>query len=234
MKCLNVQCLVAVSVFLVVHASIALHGGEQSNFTEGAGTQMTVTKLDPAAPLLFDIDLHPGKNGVIMMPNVAEIWVQGRMNDANAVVTTTVNDSAPIRMNARDDKAFGYLIPLDPGTNSLVITATNTAGKHNDYRFTVVRSRDYRGAITSPEFGSFAEGQPQIVKGYVSEKIDEGTATEGHVLSVFVNGVPTVLGPVDRDGNISYETVRPVPLNPNGGPTAYSVQVHWSNDKVKQ
>src|SRR5579862_9568065 len=160
-----------IGVFLVVPARIALLGGELSNLANAAGNQMTATNLDPTGPLLFDIDLHPGKSGIITMPDVAEIWVQGRMNDVNAVVTTTVNGSDPIRMNVRDDKVFGYLIPLGPGTNLLVITATNTAGKHNDYRFTVVRSTGYRGAITSPAFGSYAEGRPQIVKGYVSEKI---------------------------------------------------------------
>jgi hypothetical protein len=52
-----------------------------------------------------------------------------------------------------------------------------------------VRTDRYRAVITSPEFGAYAHGQPQVVSGYVSAKVDEGLPTETNIVSVTINGV---------------------------------------------
>ena len=59
------------------------------------------------------------------------------------------------------DLDFGYLLPLEPGTNVIVFTASNLTREGK----IVVRSADYRAAITSPTFGEFANGRELDVSG---------------------------------------------------------------------
>ena len=91
-------------------------------------------------------------------------------------------DSIPV--NGRD-LDFGYLLPLELGTNVIVFTASNLTREGK----IVVRSADYRAAITSPTFGEFANGRELGVSGTVSAKYAEGTEEELGLAGVSVNGV---------------------------------------------
>jgi len=57
----------------------------------------------------------------------------------------------------------------------------------------VERSEKFRAEITSPAFGSFAEGQSNVVSGYVSAQRDDGTSNAPTVVAVHVNGMTTTL-----------------------------------------
>jgi len=203
---------------------------EAGNRTEATVNWLMDASGDKVAPVLSHINLQPDKTGTIRMPDVPQVWVQGEMDDPHAVVATAVNGGEPQKMNIRA-KTFGYLIPLPERENQLVITATDAAGNHNDYKFTVVRA-NYRAVITEPPMGKFTQGRPPVVKGYVSAKRDAGTPTEATLTSVAVNGVPTVLGAVDKDGNIPFTTTQPVPAAPGGRPTSLNVEIHWSDGDV--
>jgi hypothetical protein len=63
------------------------------------------------------------------MPNLPEIWMQGRVSGQGSTVEASVNGRRSIPMNRRED-LFGYLLPLDFGTNVVVLVAAD-AGKTN-------------------------------------------------------------------------------------------------------
>jgi hypothetical protein len=96
---------------------------------------------------------------------------------SGATVFASVNGRGTIRMNKRGTQ-FGYLLPLDPGTNVIVLVAADaTTNSLSSKVLLVERSNRYRAAITSPSFGSFRhtpDGSGDgYVRGYVSAKKDE-------------------------------------------------------------
>jgi hypothetical protein len=104
------------------------------------------------------------------------------------------------------------------------------AGNISSNVFTLVRSDSYRLAITSPApFGTYANGQAQVVSGYVSAFKNEGLPTQTNVVSVTVNGVGTTLGSIDSYGNRSFTTTNTVPVSANGSPTPLNVTVEWAD-----
>ena len=97
---------------------------------------------------------------------------------------------------------FGYMLPLEFGTNTVAVMGSDAAGNVRSNLFTLVRGNRYRLVITSPDSGTYVNTSAMLVSGYVSALRDEGLPTETNVVSVTVNGVPTELSSgVDGDGN---------------------------------
>ncbi|MGA2138448.1 MAG: ankyrin repeat domain-containing protein [Verrucomicrobiia bacterium] len=225
---------------------------EASNRTE-AVVQWTVNlDLDKTPPVLTDITLHPDKSGKVILTDDPKILVAGHIDDPKAIVTASINGGQPVRMNVIVDdfsqqisnfmsrlpqsaktnmvmKGVGHQapmfalgLPLEEGENKLVLSAIDGAGNANDYKFILVRSNRYRFRITSAPFAA-------IVEGYVGALRDAGTANQAHVVAVFVNDVPTILGPVDADGNVQFRVTGPVPRNWHGLRGVVYVRIKWSD-----
>ncbi len=175
----------------------------------------------------FSITGYP-TNAVTVLPEMAEVWVSGQVDDLNAIMTTTVNGEDTITMNVRSNQ-FGYLLPLEWGTNTVTVIGSDAAGNTTSNAFTVVRSDRYRLAITSPAFGSFVNFSNVVVSGYVSALKDEGLPTATNVVAVTVNGVATTLGSVDGNGNRSFTTTSALPVPGDGSPVVLNVVAEWAD-----
>ena len=181
---------------------------EASNRTEAVVQWVVNLDLDKTPPVLSDIDLYPDKSGKVILPNDPVVLVAGHVDDANAIVTASVNGKDPIRMNVILDSTAGaapefvYNIPLDEGENTLVLSAIDGAGNANDYKFTLVRSNRYRFGITSPDLSTPTWGgrQARIVEGYVSALRDAGAPNQAHVVAIFVNDTSATLETEDAHG----------------------------------
>ena len=151
-----------------------------------------------------------------LLPDVEQIWVEGAVDDSNALVNAIVNASDGVistnSLNVRDLQ-FEGLVPLEFGTNQLLLLAFDAAGNTTSNAFMIVRSNRYRFAITSPAFDQYSSAFSNYVSGYVSALFDEGLPTQTNVTSVLINGVAAVLGTnVDTNGNLSFTTTNAIPL----------------------
>ena len=167
---------------------------------------------DMVAPQLSSFNIATNT----LLPDVEQIWVQGAVDDTNAIVNAVVNaNDGVVTTNTLSvrDLQFEGLVPLEFGTNQLVLLAFDAAGNASSNAFTIIRSNRYRFQITSPAFDVFATAPSNYVSGYVSAKFDEGLPTETNVTSVLINGVAAVLGTnVDANGNLSFTTTNAIPL----------------------
>ena len=64
----------------------------------------------------------------------------------------------------------------------------------------------------------------------VSALKDEGLPTETNVVSVTVNGLGTMLGEVDGNGNRSFETTNAVPMPADGSALTLTAVIDWADD----
>jgi hypothetical protein len=210
---------------------------EASNRTEAVVHWTVNLDLDKSRPALSDIQLYPDKSGKVILPDDPEVVVAGHLDDPNAIVTVTVNGGQGRRLTVLADKriaptpVFRGRLALDEGDNTVVFSAINGAGNASDYRYTVVRSNRYRFAITSSLGTPSApmNSVPRIIEGYVSALRDAGTPVEAHLVSVFVNDVPTTLSVPDAQGNVHFQTTGPVPLMWHGYLGFIYARVKWSD-----
>lgn len=186
---------------------------EAGNSKEVVRTWTVDTSSDTVAPQLSSFNIASR----MLLPDVSEVWVEAAVDDENAIVHSIVSSSPQYvttnSLNVRGHKVEG-LVPLDFGTNHVVLLAGDAAGNTSSNLFTIIRSDRYRFAITSPAFGEFATAPSTTVKGYVSAKIDEGLPTETRVARVMINGVAAVLdwANVSRDGNVPFFTTNAILL----------------------
>ena len=132
------------------------------NVVSNVGTLSATGATNPNAPPLSNLNFV---DSVTVMPDVPQIWMQGQVSDTNATVSASVNGGFPIPMNKRGH-VFGYLLPVEFGTNLIVLVASDASGQnHSSQVLLIERGNHYRAAITSPEFGAFAEGEAPAVSG---------------------------------------------------------------------
>ena len=171
---------------------------------------------NPNAPVMSNLDLDEGV--VTILPDLPEVWVQGKVSGDGTTVAASVNGGEPIAMNRRDDD-FGYLLPLAPGTNVIVLMAlapvpAQQQARHRkqDYRtqdgpgnpcskvLIVARSTRYQAGLDWPTFGKFANGANQTVSGTVGQyTTDDGSRLS--LASLTVGGI--AIPPDDSDGSYS-------------------------------
>jgi hypothetical protein len=184
---------------------------------------------NPDAPAISDLNLT---DDVTLMPDTGQIWLQGNVTGDGATVYASVNGGGAIRMNQRDG-LFGSLLPLETGTNVVVIMAGDGAGANVSSRvLLIVRSDKFQAAVSSPTLGAFANGASLTASGTVSDKFAVGTDGEMGLSSITINGVEAMLGPVDSSGNRTWSTVDPINLlNGHANTNALSVnaQLCWTN-----
>ena len=167
---------------------------------------------DTVAPHLTNFNIAT----TTLLPDVGAVWLEGTVDDEYALVNAMVSvDDGEVTTNAlnvRDTHIEG-LVPLEFGTNSVAVRASDLAGNATSNTFTIIRSDRYRFEITSPAFGAFATAPSNYVSGYVSAKFDEGLPSETNVTSVFINGVAAVLSTnIDGNGNRSFTTTNAIGL----------------------
>ncbi|MCG3148105.1 MAG: hypothetical protein PCFJNLEI_01547 [Verrucomicrobiae bacterium] len=111
-----------------------------------------------------------------MVPDQPEVWVQGKVSGQSSVVSASVNGGTAIEMNRRGE-VFGYLLPLEPGTNMIVVTASDANTNNPSSKVVVVERTD-------------------------NAKQAKGTAGELGLAGVSVNGivVASVIGPATLTG----------------------------------
>ncbi|MBI4027632.1 MAG: hypothetical protein HY360_21780, partial [Verrucomicrobia bacterium] len=104
---------------------------------DDAGNQAQATlnwTVDPSTdiviPGLFNLNLMadqgPGATGAITAPDISQVWVQGKMNDPNSIVTVSVNDGNPIEFSVAESPVpaaaltFGGFVALEAGDNKVL------------------------------------------------------------------------------------------------------------------
>jgi len=190
--------------------------------------EATFTVSNSGGASVSNLDIADG----MVLPDMAEIWTQGTRGDQTTAVTASVNFGEELAFNASGGDV-GKLLPLERGTNVVVITAKRGQGDANSYALKLVRTDRYRATITSPEFGTFANGQAQQVTLYVSTKKDEGLPEETTLASVNVNGVDaTPFGDPDENGNQMYAVTLSVPCDVYIW--ALTVYIHWADNTLDQ
>jgi hypothetical protein len=190
--------------------TVTVRAADQAGHTNQASRSWTVDPSgDTVAPQLSSFNIGPN----MLLPDVGAVWLEGATDDPYAIIEAVVNGTATNSLNVRTQKVEG-LLPLDFGTNEVVISASDAAGNMTSNVFTIIRSDRYRAVITSPEFGGFATAPSNTISGYVSAKFDEGLPTQTNVASVTINGVAATLhwDQMDADGNVPFDSAQMVPL----------------------
>ena len=206
-----------------------------SNQTERTLTWIVDPSTDMTAPVVTNLNLvadtGPGSSGAITVPDLAEIWLQGEVDDVNATVSVAVNSDSPVTLNVVGNLAGG-LVPLEFGTNTVAVIAGDAAQNTTTNHFTVIRTDRYRAAITVPAFGAFANGASNIVSGFVSTKLDEDLPTETSIASVTVNGESATLDfqNVNAEGDVPFLTDAPV-LPPSGQFGPLLIETTWADGR---
>ncbi|MGD0061450.1 MAG: hypothetical protein ABSD58_18735, partial [Verrucomicrobiia bacterium] len=164
------------------------------------------------APNLLSVNLSSS----MLLPNVNSIWVEGTVDNdyalVNAIVYAGSGDVTTNSLTVSQNQYEGS-VPLESGTNQLVLLASDAAGNASSNVFTLISGTDFSGAITNPVFGAFATAPSNYVSGYVSALYDAGLPTQTNVTSVTINGVAAVLGTnQDAYGNIPFWTTNAIPL----------------------
>ena len=142
-------------------------------------------------------NVNLGAGGVTVLPASSEVWVQGKVTGAGTTVAASINGGEPILMNRRGED-FGYMLPLDAGTNVIVLVATaeeqpqqqsrrrrqvnqNESPDQSSVLLPVVPSGFQIWGV-SPPFGTFTGGQNQWVTGYMDRNF-EGVAITNATLN---------------------------------------------------
>jgi hypothetical protein len=185
---------------------------EAGNTNQTTRTWRVDTSTATNAPKFLSVNIPPK----MLLPDVSSVWVEGKVDNGNALVTAIVSaasgDVTTKTLNVWKSHYEG-LVPLESGTNRMLLIASDAAGNASSNLFMIIRTNRYRFEITSPAFGEFATAPSTYVSGYVSAKFDEGLPTETNVTRVFINGVAAVLGTnIDANGNLSFTTTNPIPL----------------------
>jgi len=160
---------------------------------------------DTIAPQLTNFNIA----ATLLLPDVAEMWIEGDVDDENAMVAAIVSSGGGFTqtnaLNVRGLRVEG-LVPLAFGTNQVLLNASDAAGNTTSNLFTIVRSGRYRAAITSPALGAFATAPSNLVSGYVSALFDEALPSETNVAGVVINGQEAVLDweSIDENGNVPF------------------------------
>ena len=197
------------------------------NVTSTSVTFTATGATNANAPVMSNLDLNEGV--VTVLPDMTEVWVQGKVSGDGTTVAASVNGGAPIAMNRRGED-FGYLLPLAPGTNVIVLVATATAQaqqqalrrKQNvggdqkppqtSRALVVERSQRFQAWVASPAIGTFANGQEQQVELYLSMVYDDGSPTGVALTNATLNGLPVSLnGTMEVAGVNYYHAVVTVP-----------------------
>ena len=186
---------------------------EAGNTNETSRTWTVDTRGDTTAPQLSSFNIE----NYFLLPDVSTLWVEGAVDDSNALVKAIVSSNSgdiPTNTLSVHGLHFEGLVPLEFGTNQLVLLALDAAGNTSSNLFTIIRTDRYRFEITSPKFGEFATKPLNTVSGYVSALFDEGRPTQTNVVGVVINGVAAVLDweHVSADGNVPFTTTNMIPL----------------------
>jgi hypothetical protein len=167
-------------------------------------------------------------NTTTVLPNMPQVWMSGITSNPFAIVTAQVNTETNVSMTVISN-TFGSYLPLDFGTNTVLVIASDVSGNASTDQFTLVNTLDYQLAVTLPSpSGFYASGQPQTIEGYVSFW-DLGLPTQTNAVSVTVNGFGTTLSTPDSNSNVWFATTNAIPVQTNGLPTVLNVVVTWAN-----
>lgn len=186
---------------------------DAGNTNTATQTWIVDPREDTTAPKLSSFNIETDS----LLPDVSTIWVEGSVDDSNALVRAIVSsNSGDITTNALNVHGLHVegLVPLEFGTNRLVFLAYDAAGNTSSNLFTLIRTDRYRVEITTPAFGQFATKPFTTVSGYVSALFDEGRPTQTNVVGVVINGVAAVLDwdHVSASGNVPFTTTNMIPL----------------------
>jgi hypothetical protein len=148
---------------------------------------------DTTAPHLTNFNIA----ATTLFPDAGATWLECTSDDSNVIVRAVVSaggsGTTTNELFVGGTRVEGF-VPLEFGTNTVVVRASDAAGNATSNIFTIIRSDRYRFVITSPTFGDFATAPSNTVSGYVSAKFDEGLPTQTNVTTVTINGVQAVLG----------------------------------------
>ena len=183
------------------------------NVASNSVTFTATGAANPNAPTLAVSSLSAGS--VTVLPDMPQLWVQGNVGGVGSVVSASVNGGTPITMNQRGG-IYGYMLPLDPGTNCIVLTACDgTTNNCSSQLLVVERSTKYQASLSWTDgwtgFGRFANGSTQEVSGVVSRIYDDGSPNGLSLASVTIlAGDQTISIPMtslqdQRDGTYSFD-----------------------------
>jgi hypothetical protein len=162
-------------------------------------------------------------NTVVDLPSDPKTWVCGTMNSLYAIVTATINGGSPITMNVHSNQ-FGYMLPLDWGTNTVLIVASDAGGNASSNTYRLARGNRYQFAMS----WDYQDYPPNRVNGSISEWRDQGLPTQTGLVSVVVNGVGTTLT-TNGDGTVNFTTVDEVPWPTDGSILMLNAVIQWAD-----
>ncbi|MGO9529374.1 MAG: hypothetical protein ACLP0A_17580, partial [Verrucomicrobiia bacterium] len=193
--------------------TVTIQAVDLAGNTNTASQTWTVnTSTATNAPNLLTVNLSSS----MLLPNVNSIWVEGTVDNdyalINAIVFAASGDVTTNSLNVSENQYEGS-VPLESGTNQVVLLASDAAGNASSNVYTIISSTEFSGAITNPVFGTFATAPSNYVSGYVSALYDAGLPTQTNITTVTVNGVAAILGTnVDAYGNLPFWTTNVIPL----------------------
>lgn len=188
------------------HVWVATIGDLAGNFTTVSNIFTATGAVNTNAPTIRDTDLT---DDVTLVPDWPELWVQGKVSGKRSLVSAFVNDGEWFRMNRTKD-IFGFLVPLDYGTNLIVLAASDSEGQNRHARlFKAVRSDKFELKLTSPafKFGKFCNGKAQVTEGSVSYRLANDSSNAMTLTSVRVNGMSASVSGVAPDGLVKWHGV---------------------------
>ncbi|MGO9243681.1 MAG: hypothetical protein ACLPT4_05670 [Verrucomicrobiia bacterium] len=180
---------------------------------QASQTWVVNTSAATNAPNLLTVNL----SSPMLLPNVNSIWMEGAVDNdyalVNAVVTSLGTGDVSTNGLAVRQNQYEGLVPLENGTNQVVVVASNAAGYANSNVFTLISSTEFSAAITNPVFDVYATTPSNYVSGYVSTLFDAGLPTQTNVVGVLINGVAAVVNwnNPDSNGNVPFTTTNMIP-----------------------
>ncbi|HTS18582.1 MAG TPA: hypothetical protein VMP11_13495 [Verrucomicrobiae bacterium] len=186
----------------------------QAGITNQASQTWVVnTSTATNAPNLLTVNLSSS----MLLPNVSSIWVEGTVDNdyasVNAIVTSLGTGDVSTNALAVRQNQYEGLVPLESGTNQLVLVASDAAGHATSETFTLISSTEFSAAITNPVFDVYTTAPSNYVSGYVSTQFDAGLPTQTNVVGVLINGVAAVVNwnSPDGNGNVAFWTTNMIP-----------------------
>jgi hypothetical protein len=177
------------------------------------------------APVLSELSLG---DGVTVLPDMAEVWVACRVSGANVTGSVSVNGGDGLALNVAGGKAW-RVVPLDYGTNVVVLSVQDADGNVASKLLRVERSQRY--VLTVDDLGSaIGPGDGQRIRGQVSQTLDAGTSHAATLVSMSINGYACEV-PAGT-GNATYATPENFPEPLPGEWVLLVATLTWSDGQV--
>ncbi len=165
--------------------------------------------LDTAKPKI--VITSPKNNAVV---NGKKVTVTGTVQARSTLIARNTDNDTSITATAGSDGTFRLDLGLAPGTNHLVIDATDPAGNVAEALLSVKRGTGkLTVALSASDYSISRKGLPQVLKLSAQITDPNGSPLAGAdvTFTLSIPGIPTITGPAtsDANGRASFTTTIP-------------------------